>query len=61
MTLYRVANNNLYRYKRYTDIRLVFVPSFRRPSLAATLTTLLPRFNIDMALLEFTKRSAPES
>jgi hypothetical protein len=38
-TLYQGGQYNLYRYKKYTDVRLVFVPEFRLRSSAAILTT----------------------
>jgi len=39
VTLYEGGLYHLYRYKKYTDVRLVFAPSSRSPSLAAIRTT----------------------
>ena len=39
VTLYQGGQYNLYRYKKYTDVRLVFVPEFQAAFSAAILTT----------------------
>jgi len=54
---------NLYRYKKYTDVRLVFVPEFQAAFFGGDSRQLstFPRFNIDMALVRVSKkRSAGE-
>jgi len=52
VTLYQGGQYNLYRYKKYTDIRLVFVPEFQAAFFGGDPDNFnFPRFNIDMALV----------
>src|SRR5437660_11737753 len=52
ITLYQGAQYNLYRYKKYTDVRLVFVPEFQAAFFGGDPDNFnFPRFNIDMALV----------
>ncbi|HEV8588213.1 MAG TPA: S46 family peptidase [Pyrinomonadaceae bacterium] len=52
ITLYQGGQYNLYRYKEYTDIRLVFVPEFQAAFFGGDPDNFnFPRFNIDMALV----------
>ncbi|HEY8205710.1 MAG TPA: S46 family peptidase [Pyrinomonadaceae bacterium] len=52
ITLYQGGQYNLYRYKKYTDIRLVFVPEFQAAFFGGDPDNFnFPRFNIDMALV----------
>src|SRR5690349_4043225 len=51
ITLYQGGQYNLYRYKKYTDIRLVFAPEFQAAFFGGDPDNFnFPRFNIDMAL-----------
>src|ERR1051325_1970345 len=50
--LYQGGQYNLYRYKKYTDARLVFVPEFQAAFFGGDPDNFnFPRFNIDMALV----------
>ena len=52
VTLYQGGQYNLYRYKKYTDVRLVFVPEFQAAFFGGDPDNFnFPRFNIDMALV----------
>ena len=48
ITLYQGGQYNLYRYKKYTDVRLVFVPEFQAAFLAAIPTTSISRASISI-------------
>ena len=63
VTLYQGGQYNLYRYKKYTDVRLVFVPEFQAAFFGGDPDNFnFPRFNIDMALVPcLRKRSASAS
>src|SRR5437773_8851195 len=52
ITLYQGGQYNLYRYQKYTDVRLVFAPEFQAAFFGGDPDNFnFPRFNIDMALV----------
>jgi hypothetical protein len=56
VALYQGGLYNLYRYKKYTDVRLVFVPEFQAAFFGGDPDSFnFPRFNIDMGLVRVTK------